>query len=62
MAKTDADLPMLSQLAVQPRYPDTAMMLTSDDAHAAVAGARKLVEAAERDIEREEPQGESRDG
>src|SRR5947209_19754342 len=35
VARTGADLSMLSQLAVQPRYPDTAMTLTDTDARIA---------------------------
>ncbi len=54
VAQTDADLPLLTQLAVQPRYRDSGLVLTETDARAAVADARKIVEAARRDIDREE--------
>lgn len=52
----DADLALLSQLAVETRYPDTAATITRAQAEAAVADARKLVEAARRDLAREEPE------
>jgi HEPN domain-containing protein len=54
IAQTDADLALLSQLAVEPRYPDTAAAITDSIAETAIEDARKVVDAAERDLEREE--------
>jgi HEPN domain-containing protein len=54
IAETDADLALLSQLAVEPRYPDTAAAITDSIAEKGVDDARTLVGAAERDVEREE--------
>ncbi len=56
VAQIDADLGLLSQLAVQTRYPDTAAVVSDEEARIAVADARKIVEAARDDLDREVPE------
>lgn len=47
---TDADAPSLSAFAVEARYPLDVPAPTAEDARTAVADARKLVDAAKRDV------------